>query len=144
MAVPVVYSEGGDGEDIAVTYTIAFGESTPTGKIDDVEATPINSIVSLSNSYTLPVDEDFASLGALFSISMGDSNAQFIGLGTNGVQLALSTNPFTTTIPVDEDFAANGAFFTFIVGKSPLKALADNELPSGEGGPTTVQIWKTG
>lgn len=145
MAVPVVYGDDG-GEDISVSFSIAFGESTPTVMIDDVEATPIYNITSYSNSYNLPVDEDFQTLPGLFSISVGQSNAEFISPGTNAVTLTLSTNPFTTTLPVDEDFAANGAFFNFIASAGPLKALTDAELPAGNGGggPTTVQIWRTG
>lgn len=137
-----VYFSNGPNERSA-TYTVSSGESIQTTMIDDIEATPVYNITSLSNSYNLPVDEDFWSQKALFSVAAGVGNAEFIGVGLPALSISLSTNSLSTQTPVDEDFAANGAYFTFVVGKAPLRALADNEVSTGNG-VSTVQIWRTG
>jgi hypothetical protein len=147
VAVPVVYTDS-DGEYIAASYSISSANSNPTIALGDTNATSISVISSLSNSYNAPVDEDSFSRTATFSIATGNSTNIALSNGVNGLSITFNIpSPFAANTPLDEDAVSSQAGFNLVAATTVLRSYTDAELPTsngGGGGPTTVQIWKTG
>lgn len=152
MATPIGYesNDGGDQQIAASLIAIQFANSTSTITLGDTPAIPLSIVTSNTigtNVYltNYAVDEDYNELPTSYTIQIADSFSTITIGDTPAIPLSiLSTNTSSTNYALDEDYSEQSASFNFLVATTYVRTAKESELPQGEGGPTTVQIWRTG
>lgn len=83
-------------------------------------------------------------LTQLAGLQFGDSLLSNTFAAVEGINLSLGSLNSTEGLKQDDTDIGTVPSIGILVTTTTLRALVDSELPAGEGGPSTTQIWKTG